>query len=427
MQASRNTENRLIGPQLYIRNNFVQSSPERIDYDQVDAVRRSPTPFLANRGILLQPSEINHPFRINRLCHFNYHSPCLWTPTNNIHDILPYSFGVTPMPVYSIPEHFQYSSFDSTRSVLNKSLKGGLYVNMNQHKSHLSSNPEDDQLIIRKPELRMGHEITVINNKDYSSSEKPLNSEQRFFKLKYFKTLAVVISKILKNEELPTNSLKLSLEEREILSAFINKRYRLKESYRVPKGSDLTNNLITDLPRRLKKYNYGKRKEENMKLVFNWVFKFLKTQIAATCPDKPSKDELDYLFYTHYFRQVAEQHGLNIISFYKPNFVKPVKNSEKTFNANFIKNIQLSEHFMADFMLALNEYMLTEYKTVIDKKLFAIFVKWEAKLEKDEYSPKSLLSLARSITGSQKCKLPWTLTEIQLAISCVKSELSSRL
>lgn len=262
-------------------------------------------------------------------------------------------------------------------------------------------------------------------SEDNSTSLKT-NGSSLFQRLKYFAKLATLIGKILKDEPLDSNDVDIPPEDKEVLIAFLNKRYRLKEAQKLSRGNDLTPSGLLTLPSLLRKFNYGKRKEENMKLVFNWVFKFLKTQLSASCPEKLDKHQVDYLFYTHYFRKIAEEHELNILNFYKPNFVKPIRNSEKTFNANFIKNIQLSSCFMSDFNIALDDYMMHEYKHVIDKKLYAIFSKWESKIDRESSRTAGVLSLARSIAGSRKCKLPWTMTEIQLAISCVKTELNYR-
>jgi hypothetical protein len=253
------------------------------------------------------------------------------------------------------------------------------------------------------------------------------NNTNIFNRLKYFSKLATLVGKILKDEPIERQDVEIPPEDREVLIAFINKRYRLKEGQLFSRGRAMTPETLMELPELLRKFNYGKRKEENTKLVFNWVFKFLKTQIGASYPQKLDRHQLDYLFYTHYFRKIAEEHNLNILSFYKPNFVKPIRNSEKTFNANFIKNIQLSSAFMADFNLALDEYMLHEYKGVIDKKLYATFSKWETKVEREASRSVGAISLARAIASSRKCKLPWTMTEIQLALSCVKTELNCRL
>ena len=247
-----------------------------------------------------------------------------------------------------------------------------------------------------------------------------------FYRLRYFSKLATLIGKILKDEPLEEADVDIPPEDKEVLVAFLNKRYRLKEAQKLPRGKLMSPSDLLSLPDHLSKYNYGKRKEENMKLVFNWVFKFLKTQISVSHREKLDKHQVEYLFYTHYFRKIAEEHELNIMNFYKPNFVKPIRNSEKTFNSSFLKNIQLSNCFMSDFNIALDEYMMHEYKHVIEKKLYAIFAKWESKISREDSRATAVLSLARSIAGSRKCKLPWTLTEIQLAISCVKIELSYR-
>jgi hypothetical protein len=427
MDVNRDNMNKWTAPQYHVRNAVVAPSPHVLDYRNGFEFKRPDAPSLMNGAFIIPPPDIGYSFGANPMDHVNGHSGCYRAQNNHVDRNPSYSIALTQIPKPSEPNQHHYLSNGSTLNVLNNSLKGDFHVNILRHLPVLSSNLPDGQLVFHDTTQLPASGLAPNGLQTHDPPDKTFKFSERFYKLKFFRVLAITISKILKDEDLPAAVYKLSGEEREILCAFLNKRYRLKDSQRLSKDSVLSNDCLMDLPQILKKYNCGKRKEENMKLIFNWVFKFLKTQIAASCTLKPSKDELDYLFYTYYFRQVAEENGLSIISFYKPNFVKPVKNSEKTFNASFIKNIQLSEHFMQDFNLALDEYMLSEYKDVIDKKLSAIFVKWEAKAEKDDFSSQSLLSLARSIAGSQKYKLPWTLTEIQLAIACVKSELNNRL
>ena len=374
----------------------------------------SNSPLLSKGNFLERPGQFQHPSHMPSSFGY-YMTPSVPSP----HGFPPYSMLAPPFPLIHPPP-----SSAPLLTATHPSAKNITSAINYTTTPNIDKKVTADQCDVENSSLsaQIQNGPSQANPADQPSAE----SEQRFSRLRYFKRLATLLSKILKDEDASRCDLALSLEEREVLSAFVNKRYRLKESQRLARGSQLGSRDLINLQENLHKYNYGKRKEENMKLVFNWVFKFLKAQISTATQDKLSKDELDYFFYAHYFKRVAEEHGLNILCFYKPNFVKPVKNSEKTFNVSFIRNIQLSEHFMEDFMLALDEYMMIEYKTVIDKKLWTIFSKWEAKLEKDNFAPTSVMGLARAIAGSQKSKLPWTINEIQLAINCVKTELNYR-
>ena len=392
--------------------------PQQV-WGPTDAVRKfayPPTlPLFSNSPLLSKSNFLEHPGHFQNPSHmpssFGYYlTPCVPTP----HGLSAYSRLAPPFSIIPPPP-----SNEPLLTATHLSAK-----NINSAQNHTLMPDTDKKVTADQCDVDNSSLSSQIQNGP--TQVNPAESEQRFNRLRYFKRLAALLSKILKDENASRCDLALALEEREVLSSFVNKRYRLKESQRLARGSQLGSRDLASLQENLQKYNYGKRKEENMKLVFNWVFKFLKTQISTATQDKLSKDELDYFFYAHYFKRVAEEHGLNILCFYKPNFVKPVKNSEKTFNVSFIRNIQLSEHFMEDFMLALDEYMMIEYKTVIDKKLWTIFSKWEAKLEKDNFAPASVMGLARAIAGSQKSKLPWTINEIQLAINCVKTELNYR-
>ena len=116
----------------------------------------------------------------------------------------------------------------------------------------------------------------------------------------------------------------LSLMEKVILASIINKKYKHKAVKRIEKITDLTPDFLLGFSTSVAQSVSLKRTEENYKIVFNWCFKFLKRRLAESLSIQHRKTlckrELEEYFYNHYFRVIAEQKGLSLNKFCKPNF-----------------------------------------------------------------------------------------------------------
>ena len=252
---------------------------------------------------------------------------------------------------------------------------------------------------------------------------EPQRKEERV-NLSLLQNLNNYLVKILKGQSVTEEEINLSWIEKALLASIINKKFAHKKLKRVERISDLTSEFLLEFPINVSKLASLKRTEENYKIVFNWCFKFLKRKLAERLiaeGHKPlCKRELENYFYNFYFKEVSEGKGLELIKFAKPNFTNKVQNGEKTFNSNFISNIQLSAHFMGDFFQALDFFVPTHIE-LINKKLASLLLKWEEDLLQSSEAEEAVRRISNYIMKSSKCKLPWSLREIEAAHRTVLS------
>ena len=163
-----------------------------------------------------------------------------------------------------------------------------------------------------------------------------------------------------------------------------------------------------------------KRKEENLKLVFNWGFKFLQSKFQEQSQEGAAGENG---FYAYYFGDVASLMGVDLSSFYKPNFSTPRRNGQKTFNTTFLDSIQLSADFISDFHVAIEHYFVEEQERLMFLKLDALLVRWENQFHKMGTKPQTLLRVCDYIKSCRKIKIPWTLAELLQARRAVKDAL----
>lgn len=167
-----------------------------------------------------------------------------------------------------------------------------------------------------------------------------------------------------------------------------------------------------------------KRKEEQLKFIFNWAFKFLKAKFLENFESAARAKDSDRLFYNYYFGKVAEERGISLAKFYKPTFNQTFNEFEKSFNTTFIYNIKLSDKFMEDFNAVLESEIYFSHARLIESKLQAIFSKWETLLLQNSFSEAAVKDVCEYIDKCRKFKFPWSFKEVAAAIGAVKKSMN---
>ncbi len=163
-----------------------------------------------------------------------------------------------------------------------------------------------------------------------------------------------------------------------------------------------------------------KRPEENYKFVFKRCLKHMKEDFKNLHPEKLKKKDFERSFYEHYFQAVVKKHHIPIESFFHPkNSKTKTKDSPKTINAAYVDNISKSEEFVHDFTKYLNQTLETECREIIDSKINGLIQKWESEYEDSNHNEKIIGEISDYIEKNKKCKLPWTVKEVQEAIASV--------
>lgn len=105
--------------------------------------------------------------------------------------------------------------------------------------------------------------------------------------------------------------------------------------------------------------------------------------------------------------------------------VKRMARQLRTINLTYIQNVSRSESFVRDMKTYLEEDFAADYSKVLEKKLCALVVKWEAQLLATTAKAAAVQSICKKIETCSKCKLPWSLKEIESAIGFVKKLFNS--
>lgn len=163
-----------------------------------------------------------------------------------------------------------------------------------------------------------------------------------------------------------------------------------------------------------------KRKEEQLKFIFNWVFKHLKAKLYRELGqyDCNASEET---FYQHYFGQVSEEMRLELSFFYRPTVRKHHEKCQKSFNLKFIRHIKMSRLFMEDFYKAIDHDLKQLHSQNISVKLRNFFERWEMQAVIEGKTDKLLDSMIRTIRNCKKFKFAWSFREILCAVETVKS------
>jgi hypothetical protein len=241
-------------------------------------------------------------------------------------------------------------------------------------------------------------------------------------KLRHLNKLAVYLTRLFKNEPVSPTDCQLSPQEKLILVAFIEKKFKfatgkLRELFRVSPSEFDAEDLI-ELAAMVNQLPSGRRKEENFKLIFNWVYGTLKEEIENELTVPAIKAE--QIFFERYFSQTAQEYQIDPEQFFKPTFSRSMSNQLKTFNSTFIRNVKKSPRFMEAFTAALQHNFGPSVSSIIEKKIFRQCKKWDQELERDGPTVQHVTRLCDSITYSKKSKMPWTLLECISAKAAVE-------
>ena len=185
-----------------------------------------------------------------------------------------------------------------------------------------------------------------------------------------------------------------------------------------------------------------KRLEEQLKFVLSraehsLIIEFLeKTQgLSKEQIDRKLKTDrfsVEVAFYQEYFGMLAEEHDIPIQKFYFPrNKNKLVCNSHKTINRTYIHNISLNRDYVSKVRAFISGPLLSAEKQVIRNKVNNKIDKWNTFLHKQLSFGRGSEGLEffdqfvnKNILHNDKFKLPWSVRQIEEAVSTVLKHLT---
>ena len=251
-----------------------------------------------------------------------------------------------------------------------------------------------------------------------------------------------VLKKILWNEEIFQNELDaLNVNEQNIIYAVVLKKKLIRKNEKIKFIAKNFNNIIQDQGQ--------KRNEENLKCIFKYAQKFLRTQFRKKHQDfkyrksdvhLKQKNLIDLGFYTYYFGEIADKKDWPISKFFHPKVfaggkaasdeLEKPEERPKTINREYIENLKRSSMFMKDMSDFLdNKYKLEgekltgiidQYKSISEEKLMQKLEQWY-KLLKTLGDIKGQEMIMADLVKNDKCKLPWSIKEINRAVKDTKN------
>ena len=262
-----------------------------------------------------------------------------------------------------------------------------------------------------------------------------------------FEHLWVVLKRVLWNQEISQEQLdRLSKRDRKITRAVLLKKKLIAKKSEIQFSASVFNQIT--------RRTGQKRNEENLKCIFKYTQKFLRTQFRRNNVDfryrkadvnLKQKNLIDLGFYTHYFGRIADEHDWPISKFFHPKVFsggkanKSLEDHEqrpKTINREYIDNLRKSDAFMRDMTRFLNnEYelggrttgIINQYKQISEEKMVQKLHQWY-QLIQEHGETAGLDRILKDLGQNDKCKLPWSLKEIGQAVkdTCTQFSIDER-
>lgn len=185
-----------------------------------------------------------------------------------------------------------------------------------------------------------------------------------------------------------------------------------------------------------------KRLEEQLKFVLSraeqsLIVEFLR-ESKQQSPEqidkslKTNRYRVEVEFYAKFFSEFAKAHRIPIEKFYFPrNKNKLVSNSHKTINKSYMGNITLNPAYVAKMTAFIRGRLLEAEKETIRTKINNKIEKWNSfLLRKINFEREDRVLehfdefISTNILDNDKFKLPWSVKQIESAISTVLEQLS---
>lgn len=231
-----------------------------------------------------------------------------------------------------------------------------------------------------------------------------------------FNSLTDVLKLIFLNENQNNKDFVISSNEALILETIIQKKFKTRFVLSTIVNQKIRQKFSKNLKR--------KRSDEMNKFIFKNAFKYMRDafNIKHDLNRKGiMKEEKRDRFFEYYFGELANKRNLSIESFYLPQVPSNLKTAKKakptrTINTAYINDIFQSKLFYEDFKSFIRNDMRSFCIANVKKKFKYLITKWEGMCESSIPNDRSYYSICDDIEYNKKCKLPWSILEIDEAI-----------
>lgn len=207
----------------------------------------------------------------------------------------------------------------------------------------------------------------------------------------------------------------LDFDELSIASAIISKKFGINFPIKFVYNMEHFRSLYGIKP--------SKRPEESYKFVFKHAFKHLKREFLMKKYEHTIIGHNDQTlnFYNYYFGEISQKLNIEISKFFLPltpdSYCSRRKDGvSQTINITYITLVCQSRVFLENFMQYVNHSFLEDYRDMISHKVKNLCDKWEQMFLQSYPNEKLVNFICDYIHTNKKCKLPWTLSEVEFAI-----------
>lgn len=216
--------------------------------------------------------------------------------------------------------------------------------------------------------------------------------------------------KLFMNIEFEENDMLLEPLEREIIATIFKKKKFIGYQHV---------SFQTKFFNKAKTSNLRKKTEDGLKFVFKKAIRELKKEFKSQMVPARTKlktDEMDRLFYGHYFGAISENFGIPLESFFHFRNWKKRNNPHipKSITKKYMSRLKLNPVFIEKIHLFLHHKLMSSFQVFNSKKIRTMVIKWEKIIE--DFGSEEGLEKIQSMICSPGNKIPWTMSEVLHAL-----------
>jgi hypothetical protein len=296
----------------------------------------------------------------------------------------------------SPPRKSDFREFIDRIKILNFEGKKTLKKYAINSKSKNSKNESET----KKMELRMPS-INIDIPKVFSRN----SNDEYDSGLKYLANFWRIMIKLFANMNFNEEDFSLTSIERILLIEVVKKK-KFSKNKRI--------NFTSSIFNLIKNANLRKKKEDNLKFMFNYSIKNLKKQfrkkILKDC--SISNHELEEQFFNFYYSEISKNHGIPMESFFN---LKKWKNGtsslmHKSISKLYISRLKLNMEFIKILLKYIKNDFLNSFTIYNLNKIRRLSYQWDKILQK--YGIKEGVNKIKSKINSVGIKMPWTVGEV---------------
>lgn len=324
-------------------------------------------------------------------------------------------------------------STGKNRNLMDRSVFNFSYADINQMMPDIPTEMEVSNL----PEMETAPDMAVEEDEKDEKEEKEEKEERtssvsadvRTKRPKVLERVYETLNCIFTDKGIELKDVELNDVESELLKCVVAKKYAgesggiSRRELGAAKGAELLN-LINELQSGFKT---KKRKEEKIKFVFKHSLKNLKKAFFKDL-GIPHLPENESKFFAHYFHGHDANTSIPIEHFFDPLNTSSANNPRyKTLSKDYMLLLFSYGDFKQDFMKYIQEFLLDEYQSKVNRKFKKLLKKLRKKLR--TASGTKITEIIREFITkfdeNKRCKLPWTTIEITDAIKCFEEHITA--